>query len=162
MQPFVNKFTSAPCAKRPMKWVLFIARSVFALLLIAVLSMVVVGTFGGRINRTASHPIGLYWRSDAEPAVGHYAEFCIPWLQSELPPLDRVYVIPCTRDNPGQKMLKRIVKIDVARDEYTVQGDHPLSVDSGVFGPLRRKHITHVLIPVWTVSTHPSTIGGSS
>lgn len=143
-----------------MRFILFFTRLVFGLLLVAVLSILVAGVYGGRFNRTASHPIGLYWRVDAEPAVGHYAEFCIPWIQADLPPLDRFFVVPCTQDNPGHKLLKRIVKIDVERDEYTVHGDHPLSVDSSIFGPIQRAHISHVLVPVWTVTSYPFQKGG--
>ena len=143
-----------------MKLIVFTTRATFWLLLLTVLSIFVAGMYGGRFNRTASHPIGLYWRVDAEPAVGHYAEFCIPWLQADLPPMERVFVVPCTNDNPGHMMLKRIVEINQDRDEYTVQGDHPLSVDSRIFGPIRRAHITHVLVPVWTVASYSSHSGG--
>ena len=144
-----------------MKLAFILTRCVFFFLLFGVVSIFIAGMNGGRFNRTASHPIGLYWRVNVEPAVGHFAEFCIPWAQTDLPPLDRVFVIPCTQDNPGHKMLKRIVGIDQDRDEYTVQGDHPLSVDSRIFGPIRRAHITHVLVPVWTVASHPSHKGGT-
>jgi type IV secretory pathway protease TraF len=144
-----------------MKAILFLLRSAFWKSLLIVLCIAVAGISGGRFNRTASHPIGLYWRVNAEPAVGHYAEFCIPWAQADLPPMDRVFVIPCTSDNPGHMMLKRIVEINLDRDEYTVQGDHPLSVDSRIFGPINRAHITHVLVPVWTVASHSSHSGGS-
>ena len=103
---------------------------------------------GYRHNLSASHPIGVYRIVDREPAVGHYALFCIPVPISELPPLGR-RVPPCTVDRPGYPVLKRIVLIDAERGEYYVRGDHPRSLDSRIFGALRREDIDAVAVMVW-------------
>ena len=105
---------------------------------------------GYRFNRTASHPIGIYRLVDQAPDVGLYAQFCIPATRAELPPLDEVYVSPCTLDKQGHPLLKRIVRIDKASDAYFVLGDHPKSLDSRIFGPLKHSDITGVLVEVWT------------
>lgn len=107
------------------------------------------GLLGARVNRTPSHPIGIYWLKNVEPAVGLYAQFCIPKTRDQLPPLDP-RVAPCTADQSGTPLLKKIVQINVMKDEYSVQGDHPASLDSRVFGPLQRSDITGVLVPYWT------------
>lgn len=117
--------------------------------------LVVLGLFyayqaGYRFNRTASHPIGIYRLVDQVPDVGLYAQFCIPATRAELPPLDEVYVSPCTLDDGGHPLLKRIVRVDKANDAYFVLGDHSKSLDSHIFGPLKRSDITGVLVEVWT------------
>lgn len=139
-----------------MNSVLTILRITAMGLLVTVVCMTVIGVFGGRFNRTGSHPIGLYWIVDAQPQVGLYAQFCIPAPLADLPPVDRVYVTPCTADTTGHPMLKRIMHIDAERDAYTVQGDHPRSLDSRVFGPIKRSDISGVLKPIWTVSERSS------
>ena len=105
---------------------------------------------GYRVNVTASHPYGIYRIVDRDPAVGLYALFCVPVPLDELPPLDR-HVPACTANSPGYPVLKRIVRIDGARDEYHVRGDHPRSLDSRIFGPLRREDIDAVALHVWGV-----------
>ena len=123
-----------------------------AVLLVVGLGFVSVGwglhRIGYRLNLSASHPIGIYRIVDREPAIGLYALFCVPTPIYDLPPLDR-RVPPCTKDTPGYPVLKRIVRIDVERGEYHVQGDHPRSLDSRVFGPLRHTDITSVAVAVW-------------
>ena len=101
---------------------------------------------GYRINITASHPYGLYRIVDLDPAVGLYAIFCAPLPVAELPPLDKTHP-PCTRDTDGTPFLKRIVRVENGR--YYVRGDHPRSLDSRVFGPLRRGDIDAVAVVVW-------------
>ena len=105
---------------------------------------------GYRVNVTASHPYGIYRIVDRDPAVGLYALFCVPVPLDELPPLDR-HVPPCTANSPGYPVLKRIVRIDGARDEYLVRGDHPRSLDSRIFGPLRREDIRDVAVAVLVI-----------
>ena len=131
-----------------MSAVLTVLRATAVALLVIVISIGLIGLLGGRINRTASHPIGLYWIVDAEPQVGLYAQFCIPVPLADLPPVDMVYVQPCALGAPGHPLLKRITHIDVERDAYTVHGDHPRSLDSRFFGPIKRSDITAALIPV--------------
>lgn len=135
-----------------MNVILIALRAIALALLVIVTSIGVIGLLGGRINRTASHPIGLYWIVGVEPQVGLYAQFCIPAPLADLPPVDIVYVQPCALAAPGHPLLKRITHIDAVRDAYIVQGDHPRSLDSRVFGPIKRSDITGVLIPVWTVA----------
>ena len=101
---------------------------------------------GYRINLTVSHPYGIYRIVDREPEVGLYAIFCVPVSVAELPPLDETYP-PCTRDRDGYPLLKRIHRIENRR--YHVRGDHPRSLDSRIFGPLRREDITGVAVAVW-------------
>ena len=139
-----------------MNAVLTIVRTITVALLVTVVCMTVIGVLGGRFNRTGSHPIGLYWIVETEPKVGLYAQFCIPVPLADLPPVDRVYVTPCTADTPGHPVLKRITQIDAERDAYTVQGDHPRSLDSRVFGPIKRSDISGVLKPIWTVRERSS------
>ena len=134
-----------------MNVMLIALRAVALALLVIVITIGLIGLQGGRFNRTASHPIGLYWIVDAEPQVGLYAQFCIPVPLSDLPPVDTVFVPPCALGAPGSPLLKRITHIDAERDAYTVQGDHPRSLDSRVFGPIKRSDITAVMTPVWTV-----------
>jgi type IV secretory pathway protease TraF len=135
-----------------MRYTVYTVQACFGLLLLSVLAISVFGLAGGRINRTASHPVGFYMRIDAEPRVGLYAEFCAPKLRAELPPLDETYVPPCTVDQAGAPLLKRIIEVNAEEGAYTVQGDDPLSLDSRVFGPLSKADILHVLVPVWTFS----------
>ena len=134
-----------------MRVVLTALKAVALALLVIVITFGLIGLLGGRINRTASHPIGLYWIVDAEPQVGLFAQFCIPVPLSDLPPVDMVFVPPCALGAPGSPLLKRITHIDAERDAFTVQGDHPRSLDSRVFGPIKRSDITALLTPVWTV-----------
>jgi len=103
---------------------------------------------GYRINVTASHPYGVYRIVDRAPDVGLYAIFCAPLPVADLPPLDKTHP-PCTRDRDGYPILKRIDRIDVERGDYYVRGDHPRSLDSRIFGPLRRSDITGVAVAVW-------------
>ena len=146
-----------------MKGLVFLTRLCAAALAVLVLAVALIGTLGGRFNRTASHPIGLYWRVNEEPKIGLYAEFCIPAPRNALPPLDDVYAAPCTADRDGLRLLKRIIAIDEERGAYTVQGDDPRSLDSRIFGPLTRADIHHVLIPIWTTPrTHPQRTEGAA
>ena len=133
-----------------MRYTVYTIQACFGLLVLLVLAISVFGLAGGRINRTASHPVGFYMRIDAEPRVGLYAEFCAPVARRELPPLDETYVPPCTVDQEGAPLLKRIIGINAEKSEYIVQGDDPRSLDSRVFGPLSEGNILHVLVPVWT------------
>ena len=103
---------------------------------------------GYRLNVTASHPYGIYRIVERDPTVGLYALFCAPLPVAELPPLDKTHP-PCTRDTNGAPILKRIVRIDVERGAYYVQGDHPRSLDSRIFGPLTRGDINDVAVAVW-------------
>jgi len=105
---------------------------------------------GYRVNLTASHAYGIYRIVDLEPAVGLYAIFCAPLPLAELPPLDATHP-PCTRDTGGPPILKRIVQVDAGRDEYHVRGDHPRSLDSRIFGALRREEIEDVAVMVWVI-----------
>ena len=93
-------------------------------------------------------PLGVYRVVDREPAVGHYAIFCVPIPLSDLPPVDQSRVPPCTRDTPGYHVLKRIERIGPGGDIH-VLGDHPQSLDSRIFGPLRRGDIVGVALMVW-------------
>ncbi|WP_419738590.1 hypothetical protein [Ruegeria sp.] len=102
---------------------------------------------GVRINLSASHPPGLYRLVGQDPAVGLYAIFCVPVPLADLPPLDQTRVPPCTRDRPGYPVLKRIARIEAGGDIH-VRGDHPLSLDSRIFGPLRAEDITGVAVRV--------------
>lgn len=131
-------------------------RGVVAALAAIVVGMTVIGVLGGRFNRTASHPIGLYWIVEQDPKVGLYAQFCIPVPIAELPPVDMVYVTPCTADTNGHPVIKQIIHIDLELNAYTVTGDHPRSLDTRVFGTLKRGDITGVLSPVWTVTAEYS------
>ena len=133
-----------------MRYTVYTIQACFGLLVLLVLAISAFGLAGGRINRTASHPVGFYMRIDAEPRVGLYAEFCAPVGRRELPPLDETYVPPCTVDQEGAPLLKRIIKISAEEGAYTVQGDDPRSLDSRVFGPLSKGDILHVLVPIWT------------
>jgi len=133
-----------------MKLVLLALRIIAIALLVSVMCITLIGLLGGRFNRTGSHPIGLYWIVNQEPQVGLYAQFCIPVSVDDLPPIDQVYVAPCTADSAGHPVIKSIAHIDVERDAYTVQGDHPQSLDSRVFGPIKRADITGILSSVWT------------
>ena len=123
---------------------------VTGLLLVLVLALTAIGLSGGRFNRTASHPIGIYWIVDKEPALGDYIQFCIPVDRANLPPIDTVYVTPCTGDYAGTPLLKRISKID-HHGLFYVEGDHPRSLDSRVFGPLKKSDILAVMWPVLTM-----------
>lgn len=125
-------------------------RIVLTIALLVPTVILVCGLMGARVNRTPSHPIGIYWLVDREPSVGDFAQFCIPLNTDQLPKLD-TRVKPCTADQRGTSLLKRIEKIDAKNDKYLVLGDHPRSLDSRIFGPLRRSDITGVLMPVWTV-----------
>ena len=108
---------------------------------------------GFRINLSVSHPLGVYCVVDREPAVGHYALFCVPVPLADLPPVDQTRVPPCTRDTSGYHVLKRIklkrIKRIVPGGDIHVLGDHPLSLDSRIFGPLRREDIVSVALMVW-------------
>ena len=119
------------------------------LLVILVVAILTIGLAGGRFNRTASLPIGLYWIIDKEPNIGDYVQFCAPVKQSALPPIDTVYVIPCTKDHEGIPLLKRVSAIDRAAGLYYVEGDHPKSLDSRVFGPITRRDIKATLRAAW-------------
>ena len=103
---------------------------------------------GFRINLSVSHPLGVYRIVDQEPAVGLYALFCVPVPLADLPPVDQERVPPCTRDTPGYHVLKRIDRIEPSGDIH-VLGDHPQSLDSRIFGPLRRDDIAGVALMVW-------------
>ena len=103
---------------------------------------------GYRINLSVSHPLGIYRVVDQEPAVGHYALFCVPVPLADLPPVDQTRVPPCTRDSPGYHVLKRIDRIEPSSDIH-VLGDHPQSLDSRIFGPISREDIVGVALMVW-------------
>ena len=103
---------------------------------------------GYRINLSVSHPLGIYRVVDQEPAVGHYALFCVPVPIADLPPVDQTRVPPCTRDSPGYHVLKRIDRIEPTGDIH-VLGDHPQSLDSRIFGPISRQDIVGVALMVW-------------
>ena len=62
---------------------------------------------------------------------------------------NEVYVSPCTIDKQGYPLIKRIVRVDEEKDAYFVLGDHPKSLDSRIFGGLKRSNITGVLVEVW-------------
>ena len=104
---------------------------------------------GYRINLSVSHPLGIYRVVDQEPAVGHYALFCVPVPLADLPPVDQTRVPPCTRDTPGYHVLKRIDRIEPTGDIH-VLGDHPQSLDSRIFGPISREEIVGVAQMVWS------------
>ena len=103
---------------------------------------------GFRINLSVSHPLGVYRVVDREPAVGHYALFCVPVPLADLPPVDQTRVPPCTRDTSGYQVLKRIERIEPGGNIH-VLGDHPQSLDSRIFGPLGREDIVGVALMVW-------------
>ncbi len=127
---------------------------VVGLLIVLVASMMIIGLSGGRINRTASHPIGLYWIVEKEPEVGDYVLFCIPVERSELPPIDMIYVTPCTADYEGTPLLKRIDQI-LSDGRYYVKGDQSKSLDSRVFGPIHRREVMGVFEPILAVTAMP-------
>ena len=101
-----------------------------------------------RINLSVSHPLCIYRVVDQEPAVGHYALFCVPVPLADLPPVDQTRVPPCTRDTPGYHVLKRIDRIEPGGDIH-VLGDHLQSLDSRIFGPISRDDIVGVALMVW-------------
>ena len=103
---------------------------------------------GYRINLSVSHPLGIYRVMDQEPAPGYYALFCVPVPLADLPPVDQTRVPPCTRDTPGYHVLKRIDRIEPTGYLH-VRGDHPQSLDSRIFGPLRQEDIVGVAQMVW-------------
>lgn len=102
---------------------------------------------GFRVNLTPSHAPGVYRIVDRDPAVGLYALFCAPAALADLPPVDRTRAPPCTRDTSGYRILKRIERIG-PDGAIVVRGDHPRSLDSRVFGPLRRDDIRGVAVRV--------------
>lgn len=104
---------------------------------------------GCRINITASHPLGLYRIVDRAPEVGLYALFCLPVPRTALPPIDNTRP-PCTADSDGYKVLKRIVEVGPG-PRYIVEGDHPRSLDSRLFGPLGPADIDAVAVAVRVV-----------
>ena len=103
---------------------------------------------GVRVNLTPSHAPGVYRIVDRDPAVGLYALFCVPGALADLPPVDQSRAPPCTRDTPGYSILKRIERIE-PDGSILVRGDHPRSLDSRIFGPLRRDDIRGVAVRVW-------------
>ena len=126
----------------------------FTVLTLFVGSSIIAGMMGYRLNRTVSHPIGIYKIVDREPAVGLYAQFCAPAKLSDLPETDQTYVPICTKDTDGHPLLKRIVHIH--QEQYYVEGDHVRSLDSRIFGPINKSDIAHILTPVWLLSQQTS------
>jgi type IV secretory pathway protease TraF len=99
-------------------------------------------------NMTRSVPTGFYWckpeHSTTPLPPGTFVIFVPP-----------VRIVEAFRQQPGHRhedanypWLKKVIRQD--GDDLFVEGTHPRSFDSHIFGPVPRVAVQRICIPLWT------------
>lgn len=107
------------------------------------------GMSGGRINLSPSVD-GLLFRALRPQAVevGDLVTFCLPFSIKTFPEMGRASVRLCARDQAGQPLLKRVIRIE-PNGALWVEGEREGSLDSRIFGVIPQAAVIERVRRIW-------------